>query len=130
MYPQLRGVVWFFQRKDGVLVEADICGLPITEGGFFGFHIHEGCSCVGPGFPETGGHYNPNRTEHPNHPGDLPPLLGNHGRASMKVVTGRFSLEEVIGRTVIIHSGADDFHTQPAGNAGMKIACGVIQKLS
>ena len=46
----------------------------------------------------------------------------------MKVLSNRFSIEEIIGRTVIIHDAPDDFRTQPSGNAGMKIACGVIQK--
>lgn len=46
----------------------------------------------------------------------------------MKVLSHRFSIEEIIGRTVIIHDALDDFHTQPSGNARSKIACGVIQK--
>lgn len=126
--PQLRGLVRFFQRSDGVIVEAEVSGLPKTETGFFAFHIHEGGSCAGEGFPDSGSHFNPGKTLHPNHAGDLPPLLGNHGRAYMKVFTDRFCVEEIVGRTVIIHSDPDDFHTQPSGNAGNKIACGVIQK--
>jgi len=46
----------------------------------------------------------------------------------MKVLSDRFCVKEIIGRTVIIHSSPDDFYTQPSGNAGTKIACGVIQK--
>lgn len=126
--PLLRGVVRFFQRADGVLVEAEIVGLPKTETGFFAFHIHEGGGCGGEGFSETGGHFDPGGMMHPNHAGDLPPLLGDHGKAYMKVFTDRFFLAEVIGRTVVIHSDPDDFHTQPSGNAGTKIACGVIEK--
>lgn len=126
--PQLRGLVRFFQRSDGVIVEAEVSGLPKTETGFFAFHIHEGGSCAGEGFPDSGSHFNPGKTLHPNHAGDLPPLLGNHGSAYMKVFTDRFCVEEIVGRTVIIHSNPDDFHTQPSGNAGNKIACGVIQK--
>jgi len=126
--PQLSGMVRFFQSTDGVIIEAEIFGLPETETGFFAFHIHEGGSCTGEGFPNTGGHFNPKEEIHPNHAGDLPPLLGNHGKAYMKVLTDRFRIEEIIGRTVIIHDSPDDFHTQPSGNAGTKIACGVIQK--
>jgi len=126
--PQLSGMVRFFQSADGVIVEAEIFGLPETATGFFAFHIHEGRSCTGEGFPNTGGHIDPKEEVHPNHAGDLPPLLGNHGKAYMKVLTDRFRIEEVIGRTVIIHDAPDDFHTQPSGNAGAKIACGVIQK--
>lgn len=128
-YPAIRGVVKFFQRQNGVIVEAEVTGLPRTQTGFFAFHIHEGGSCAGRDFPNTGGHFNPGGGEHPNHAGDLPPLLGDFGRAYMKVLTGRFRVGEVIGRTVIIHAQPDDFHTQPSGNAGAKIACGVIRRL-
>ena len=128
-YPQLRGNVCFYQRTDGVVVETNICGLPKTDSDFFAFHIHEGNNCAGDTFPNTGGHFNPGRAEHPNHAGDLPPLLSSHGKAYMKVLTDRFCLEEVIGRTVIIHDAPDDFRTQPSGNAGRKIACGVIRKV-
>ena len=128
-YPAVRGIVKFWQRHDGTMVEAELFGLPGTETGFFAFHIHEGGNCRGEGFPNSGSHFNPGRTEHPNHAGDLPPLLGDFGKAYMKVLTGRFRVEEVIGRTVIVHDGPDDFHTQPAGNAGRKIACGVIRRV-
>lgn len=128
-YPQIHGLIKFYQKEDGVIVEAEITGLPQTETGYFAFHIHEGNSCTGEGFPRTGSHYNPVKMSHPNHAGDLPPLLSSHGKAYMKVLTNRFSVSEIIGRTLIIHSDPDDFHTQPSGNAGMKIACGVIQRL-
>lgn len=55
--------------------------------------------------------------------------MGNNGRAYMKMLTGRFRLAEVIGRAVILHGEPDDFRTQPSGNAGKKIACGVIQQV-
>ena len=91
-------------------------------------HIHEGGACTGDGFADTGGHYNPAGADHPCHAGDLPPLFATGGgRAELRVLTDRFSVREIIGRTVVIHSGPDDFTTQPAGNAGSKIACGVIQ---
>ena len=127
--PHLHGTVKFFSRRDATLVTAEICGLPESETGFFAFHIHEGGSCTGDGFPNTGGHFNPDGTEHPNHAGDLPPLMADFGNAYMKVLTGRFRVEQIIGRTVILHSNPDDFHTQPSGNAGTKIACGVIQRI-
>ena len=112
-----------------MIVEAEIHGLPKTETGFFGFHIHEGDTCTGAGFPNTGGHFNPCKEDHPKHAGDLPPLLSDHGSAYMKVFTDRFYIEEIIGKKVIIHSDPDDFRTQPSGNAGTQIACGVIQRL-
>lgn len=126
-YPDLRGKVSFFQEKDGVLVKAEIVGLPKNDSGFFGFHIHEGNNCEGEDFPNTGGHLNPQSRPHPSHIGDLPPLLSCNGKASMTVRTCRFKVREIIGRTVIIHYGSDDFRTQPSGNAGEKIACGVIR---
>lgn len=124
--PCLSGVVKFYETKCGVLVTADIFGLPQKDG-VYGFHIHEGDSCQGEDFEQTKGHYNPTKKEHPYHAGDLPPLFSCNGRAHMTVLTGRFSIGEISGRTVVIHSNPDDFHTQPGGNSGEKIACGVIQ---
>lgn len=115
------GMVHFYRTEGGTLVSADIHGLPENEAGFFAFHIHEGSTCDAPGT-----HYHPGHTPHPNHAGDLPPLLSNGGRAYMSVLTDRFRPEDVIGRTVIIHAKADDFQTQPSGSPGERIACGVI----
>ena len=126
--PDLQGEVRLFQTDAGVLVTADVTGLPEQSdcGGVFGFHIHEGEDCGGDAFADTKGHYNPKDCPHPYHAGDLPPLFSNDGSAWMAVLTDRFRLEEVIGRTVVIHFGVDDFTTQPAGNSGRKIGCGVI----
>ncbi len=128
LYPDLRGRVRFFQTDAGVIVWADISGLPQQDacGAVFGFHIHEGMGCGGDDFSETKGHFNPSNCAHPYHAGDLPPLFSNHGSAWMMVLTNRFRLTEILGRTVVIHAKPDDFMTQPAGNSGMKIACGVI----
>ena len=129
--PKLSGCVEFYQEKGCVLIVARISGLPReSETGFFGFHIHQGESCSGADFSGTGSHYNPAERAHPKHAGDLPPLLACHGSAYLLFKTDRFSVCEIIGRTVVIHSDPDDFHTQPAGNAGKKIACGVICRRS
>lgn len=127
--PALRGEVRFFQQSRNVLVEVEVTGLPQNNAsGFFALHIHQGPGCGGEGFANTGGHFDPEGgMGHPNHAGDLPPLLLCNGGAWLAVKTDRFGVGEVIGRTVVIHSGADDFHSQPSGNAGTKIACGVIQ---
>lgn len=123
------GEVKFYQTRSGVLVIADVSGLPEGDGnGFFALHIHEGDSCGGEGFEETKGHYNPTQAPHPRHAGDLPPLLSCNGKAYLAVRTDRFRVQDIIDRTVVIHSGADDFRTQPAGNAGVKIACGTVQR--
>lgn len=121
------GTVEFYQKPKCVLVVADIKGLPPTDMGFFGFHIHEGTDCGGSGFSNSKSHYNPATTPHPKHAGDLPPLMlcGNHAYSS--VLTDRFSVSDIIGRTVIIHNMPDDFTSQPSGNAGQKIACGIIK---
>lgn len=126
--PALRGTVRFYAVPGGTLVTADIRGLPENDTGFFAFHIHQGDNCGGLDFSEAGGHFDPVGQAHPLHAGDLPPLLSAGGCAFLAVKTARFLPREIIGRTVVIHAGADDFHTQPSGNAGKRIACGVIRK--
>ena len=172
-YPDIRGEVWLYQLKSGVLVAAEVYGLPKQEGQcdshIFGFHLHDGDSCMSSAliqprnenmqnnatpmprssntqnnaapmqnngmmhandpFPLSGAHYNPGACEHPHHAGDLPPLFGCNGYAMSVFLTDRFLVDDVIGKTLIIHDRPDDFKTQPAGNAGEKIACGVIQAI-
>ena len=125
-YPNIRGQVQFYQQSNYVLVRAAIQGLPSTDTGFFGFHIHEGNSCTGPDFADTRSHYNPAEAPHPSHAGDLPPIFGCDGYGFLVAMTDRFFVDEIIGKTIIIHSGVDDFMTQPSGNSGEKIACGEI----
>ena len=128
--PGLFGIVKVYPQRRGTLVVADVFGLPAKNpSDFFALHIHEGSSCTGTGFSETGSHYDLSDSPHPQHAGDLPPLLSCQGKAHLAVLTGRFSVPEIIGRTVVLHDGPDDFHSQPAGNSGAKIACGVIQHL-
>lgn len=131
--PNLTGTVSFAPFRGGVLVTADISGLPQQRGAcatpVFGFHIHEGSACTGQGFADTGGHFDLTGCPHPHHSGDLPPLFSCRGRAYLAVYTDRFRIRDVIGRTVVIHGHADDFATQPSGHSGEKIACGVIRAL-
>ncbi len=136
-YPDINGTVWFYQTAEGVLVWAEIFGLPYSAekcgGKIFGFHIHSGESCTGTAddpFADALTHYDPDSCPHPAHAGDLPPLFGNMGHAFSAFLTDRFTVSEILGRTVIIHSDADDFSTQPAGNAGKKIACGSIRPVA
>ena len=75
-------------------------------------HIHNGTSCTGnrkDQFANAGMHYNPCKTKHPHHAGDLLSLLENNGYAFEIFITNRFSVKEIIGKTVIIHSDPDDF---------------------
>lgn len=124
--PCLHGTMKFYKTGKSILVVVDVCGLPDNDTGIFGLHIHAGEGCRGADFSETGAHYDPAGRLHPRHAGDLPTLLSCDGKAFMAVMTNRFCLEEVLGRTVVVHSGPDDFRTQPAGNSGEKIACGRI----
>lgn len=134
-YPTVTGKVRFYQTRAGVVVWAGIGGLPRSEAPcqerIFGFHIHKGADCGGSmddPFADAMSHYDPGGCEHPRHAGDLPPLFGNDGYALSLFLTNRFSIKEVIGRTVILHSKPDDFTTQPSGHSGTKIACGVIRR--
>ena len=136
-YPAISGTVGFYQTKRGVIICAEIKGLPQNASPcherIFGFHIHKGTDCGssrGDPFSDTMSHYDPNNCAHPYHAGDLPPLFGSNGFAFSIFLTNRFSVEEVIGKTVIIHDHPDDFTTQPSGNSGTKIACGVIRRSS
>lgn len=133
-FPEIHGTVRFFGTRQGVLVAADIHGLPRGYGEcgsrIFGFHIHSGGSCTGNGsdpFADALTHYDSAGCPHPYHAGDMPPLFGAHGKAFSVFLTNRFTLKEIVGKTVIIHDMPDDFTTQPAGSAGTKIACGVIR---
>ena len=133
----LYGKVNFYPAFEGVLICAEIFDLPKGEGNCpgktFGFHIHEGKSCSGTKddpFSSAGMHYNLGNCPHPAHAGDMPPLMTDGGGyAWMAFYTKRITMSEVIGRTVVIHSNPDDFHSQPSGNSGKKIACGVIKQM-
>ncbi len=126
-YPNLCGRIFFFSTPfSGIIISGEVYGLP-TDSDFFGLHIHEFGDCTPP-FEQTGGHYNPTNALHPEHSGDLPPLLGNDGYAFFAYYTNRLSINEIIEKSIIIHSQRDDFTSQPAGDSGMKIGCGVIKK--
>jgi Cu-Zn family superoxide dismutase len=128
------GTVGFTQHGDKLLVEADISGLTPGE---HGFHIHEKGDCSAPDGTSAGGHFNPNAQAHGNpdsphhHFGDLPMLTADaSGHAKLSVELDSITLQEgtgnVVGRSVIVHQKADDYQTQPTGNSGGRIACGVI----
>lgn len=127
-YPDISGVVEFYSIGRGCVVVADIEDLPKTDTNIFAFHIHEGDSCEND-FALTGGHYNTQNQPHPKHAGDMPPLFAFDGEAFLMFYTQRFSVNEIIGKTVVIHDKTDDFVSQPSGNSGEKIACGVVKKV-
>ena len=132
-YSGIQGTVLFYESPYGVLVVSELRGLPSydspCESPIFAFHIHEGDTCSGnesDPFANARMHYNPNSCPHPYHAGDMPPIFGANGYALSAFLTDRFTIDEVVGRTVVLHAGYDDFSTQPSGNAGEKIACGEI----
>ncbi len=135
--PSLNGMVEFYPWKNGTLVKIEINNLPKTKPpikdippiGPFAFHIHEGESCNNKMFEDAKGHYNPTNQPHPFHVGDLPSILSNNGYAYMIVYTQRFKPKDVINKTVIIHLNPDDYRSQPSGNAGERVACGIIKRL-
>ncbi len=130
----IHGELRFYQQPNGVTVEVQMRGLPTGRGvcdePIFGFHIHGGTSCSGnatDAFADAGTHYDPQNCLHPYHAGDMPPIFGVKGNAYMTFLTDRFSVKDILGKTVILHDRPDDFATQPSGNAGNKLACGVIR---
>ena len=132
-HSSINGIVKFFQTSKGVVVSAEVSGLPVSSekcgNDIFAFHIHGGASCAGDvddAFADAGTHYNPADCPYPHHAGDMPPLFSANGTAIFAFLTDRFDAAEIIGKTVIIHDYPDDFTTQPSGNAGEKIACGEI----
>ena len=134
-YPKINGYVYFTENMNGVLMTAEIKGLPKSDNGclgrYFGFHIHDGISCSGneeDEFADSGKHYNPSNCSHPFHVGDLPPLIENNGFAYIRVLLNKFKISDILGKVIIIHDMPDDFTTQPSGNSGKKIACGKIIK--
>ena len=131
---QVQGQVVFATQRDGsVRVQGTVQGLaPNSE---HGFHIHEKGDCSAPDATSAGGHFNPGASAHgrmgSGHSGDLSSLRADaSGTArfdySTRSITVGQGATNIIGRGVIVHKDADDYTTQPTGNAGARLACGVI----
>ena len=130
------GTVKFMQHGDHVMVRVDVSGL--NPGQEHGFHIHDKGDCSAPDGMSTGGHFNPTGKPHgpqssEHHGGDMPALKADSsGKASARFhltgVTVADGPSSVVGRALIVHKDADDYKTQPTGNSGARIACGVIVK--
>ena len=131
---RIEGTVSFYQTPQGVLVTAAVRGLPVTRMAcaqpIFALHIHEGSSCTGNAgdpFAGAGTHYNPAGCPHPYHAGDLPPLFADlTGFAWMAVLTVCFMVPHTLRSTRIVTRLPDESLFRSTGNAGAKIACGVI----
>lgn len=127
------------ESEAGVRIRLELHHLPP---GVHAFHIHETGQCNPPDFKSAGGHFNPDGRKHGRknpqgaHAGDLPNILvGPDGAASVEVLAqgvtfgpGESSLFKPAGTSLVIHASADDDVTDPAGNAGARIACGVIER--
>src|SRR5699024_910818 len=119
----------------------EVWGLPLYEPAYndedpigpLGFHIHQYglCQIQDPMDPyeSAGGHWNPTDQPHGNHAGDFPVLFSNNGYARMSFFTDKFKPADIIGRSVIIHQNPEDYRTQPSGDSGSRIACGVIEEI-
>lgn len=139
--PNLTGNIFFHSVQGGTEVYVEVWGLPLyqpaTNGNApispFGFHIHEYgvCQIEDPMNPyeSAGSHYNPNKQPHGNHAGDFPVLFSNNGYARMSFFTNKFKPKDIINRSVIIHQNPDDYRSQPSGDSGKRIGCGVIKSM-
>ena len=120
----------------GVLLDADLTALPPGD---HAFHIHEFGKCEAPDFKSAGGHFNPEEDEHGlmntagPHAGDMPNIhVPENGKLHIEVLNQMVNLSRGLldkdGSAIVIHEGADDYVSDPAGHAGDRIACGVITK--
>lgn len=135
------GTATISQGKRGdVLIHLKLRGLPVGD---HAAHIHVNAKCDGPDFASAGGHFNPDMKKHgldnPDgpHAGDMAnfSVIGKKGKADTLLVnshvtmgTDSHSIFSNGGTALVIHGGKDDLKTDPAGNAGPRIACGIISK--
>lgn len=132
------GLATFRETRFGVLVDLRVTDLPP---GTHGVHVHAAGRCETPSFTSAGAHFNPNAAQHGMknergpHAGDLPNLVvGQDRRGSLAYVNPYLSLQQgashslLIGTSLVVHAAADDEKTDPSGNSGDRIACGVIAR--
>jgi len=130
---EAKGVVTFTVVTGGIRVVADLDGL---TPGDHGFHVHQYGDCSAPDGASAGDHFNPTNKKHgcPNsvehHVGDMGNIRADQsGHAHYDAVNTDFKFDgasNIIGRSVIVHAGPDDCVSQPSGNSGAKVGCGVI----
>lgn len=131
------GSAVFLQQDDGVRILVDVRDM---APGIKGVHIHEVARCDAPSFDSAGPHFNPKKVEHgaenPRgpHAGDLPNItVEANGQGHLEVTNKLVTLDPVAtslldgrGTALVVHEGPDDMRTDPAGNSGRRIACGII----
>ncbi|MEJ2368058.1 MAG: superoxide dismutase family protein [Acidobacteriota bacterium] len=129
------GKVVFTQTDRGTQIVVDITGI---SPGLHGIHIHEKGDCSTPDFSSAGGHFNPSGTAHGgpdsevHHAGDLGNIeIGPDGIGHLELTSRILTVEEgpdcVVGRAVIVHAGPDNLISQPSGDSGPRIACGLVR---
>ena len=133
---QVAGTLTFAPVDGGIRVTGEVTGLP--GGSEHGFHVHENGDCSAPDGTSAGGHFNPASTAHgrvgqgEHHGGDSDNITANEeGVATVDtllqgVTLGDATGTDILGKGVIVHADPDDYTTQPTGNAGARLACGVI----
>lgn len=132
------GTVVLIAAGDHVTVNVAVIGLPP---GTHGLHLHMVGSCVAPGFTSAGGHLNPHGLQHGtanpagSHLGDLPNLVADSygaGTVTAKLRDGRAAVVAALfdtdGTAIVVHANPDDNQTDPSGNSGARIACGVLKR--
>jgi Cu-Zn family superoxide dismutase len=131
------GTARFREARGGVVVNVEVTGL---TPGLHAVHVHAVGKCDAPAFTSAGGHFNPTQKKHGlksadgPHAGDMPNMyVGKDGAGRFEVLTDNFTVKagdrsvfDGDGSALVIHAGVDDYMTDPAGNAGDRIACGVI----
>jgi Cu-Zn family superoxide dismutase len=130
----LTGIATFVQNGDSVHVTVDVSNAPQ---GIHAVHLHEKGDCSAPDATSAGGHFNPAHMEHgspdaaAHHAGDFGNMsVGEEGHGHLELDTRMLTVlpgdRSVDGRAVVVHAKEDDMHTQPTGNAGGRIGCGVV----
>jgi superoxide dismutase, Cu-Zn family len=134
------GIVDLTSTPAGVLLKVSLKGVPAGE---HAFHIHAAAKCEPPTFESAGPHFNPGNAKHgmlagSGHAGDMPNLhVPQSGELSVEIVNAAITLEKgkpnslfgPAGTSIVLHEGVDDYKSDPAGNAGARLACGAINEL-
>ena len=131
----IQGSMSFTQSGNNVNVTGTFSGL--TPNSEHGIHIHENGDCSTLDASSAGGHYNPNSGKHgkhnnfSSHAGDMPNIkVDSNGNSNYSATLSHFSLvneQNILGKSVVVHRNKDDYVTQPSGNSGERIGCGIIR---